>query len=249
MRQRVTAVAAVVAFAMALAVAVYVYRGNDQVAGAGQTPGFRAAPLTRAPLGSAAAPVSGQTSDAAAAVSVVFLGDDYTAGAGASSDSDAWARRVAKRLGVQATLIGASGAGYAKRGADGDSYQSLVGQVVAARPDVVVVSGGRNDVTDNLSTLRDDARTVFSTLHDQVPDAALLALAPWWGDSPHPSKLAPVDGAVRSGVEAARGTYLDIADPLAGHPEWMADEADPNDRGHLAIADAVTQPIAERIRR
>jgi lysophospholipase L1-like esterase len=40
------------------------------------------------------------------------------------------------------------------------------------------------------------------------------------------------------------GTYLDIPDPIHGHPGFMADAADPNDRGYAAIAAALEPQLA-----
>jgi lysophospholipase L1-like esterase len=143
---------------------------------------------------------------------------------------------VAKALGVHEMRFYLDNAGYAKGSADGQTYSDLVSEVVAAHPQIVVVSGGRNDRADNVDTLTADAASLFSQLHSGLPDAELVAVAPWWGDSPHPAVLTAVDQAVEAGVTGAGGVYLDIPDPLYDHPNWMADDADPNDLGYAAIA-------------
>ena len=60
-----------------------------------------------------------------------------------------------------------------------------------------------------------------------------------WGDSDKPPEVVAVGQAVKSAVTAAGGKYLDIADPLHGHPGFMADAGDPDDDGYAAIAAAL----------
>jgi acyl-CoA thioesterase-1 len=170
-------------------------------------------------------------------LSVAFLGDDYTAGRGASAAGKGFVPRIGDRLHVTAHAFGTPGAGYAKRaGHPARNYLDLVPEVVAAHPDVVVVSGGRNDVADPPSTFRTATRDLFAILHTELPDAVLVAVAPWWGDSPHPRRLRVLDAPIRDAVQAAGGHYLDLPDPLVGHPNWMADDADPDDAGYAALA-------------
>jgi acyl-CoA thioesterase-1 len=231
----------------------YVIVHKDPVQGAGDTPGYSApasSPVTTTPAtASSSTRSSSRSATAPAAARVVFLGDDYTLGVGASSPSNSWTTLVADTLHLAPTIVGESGAGYAKHSARGKTYASLVDKVVGAKPDLIVVSGGRNDVSDDPDTLRTAAKALFAELHSKLPEATLLAIAPWWGDSPHPNSLDPVDGAVRSGVQAAGGTYLEPGDPLAGHPSFMADDAHPNDKGYRAIADTDGAAIAARLPR
>ena len=241
--QRVWKSVLLVLTVVVVAAAAYVIKQRDPVPQAGQSPGFAAAapsdpPATRVTSGAAAPPAK-----------VVFLGDDYTAGIGASSPARGWAAAVMRALPVDGTVVAEPGAGYAKRGVRGGSYADLVNEVVAAHPQVVVVSGGRNDVGDDPATLRAQIRALFAQLKAKLPTARLLAVAPWWGDSPHPPKLAKVDAAVRAGVEAAGGTYLDTPDPLVNHPAWMADAADPNNRGYAAIAQVMTGALRSQLPR
>jgi lysophospholipase L1-like esterase len=220
-------------------------RQHSDIPSAGQAPGFSepVSPSSTSRQSTTTAP----TTAAPATVRLAFLGDDYTAGSGASSRNAGWTARVSAALDVTATTVSADGAGYATAGAGGKSYQDLVDEVAAAKPQIVVVSGGRNDVTQTPAQVRIAAQKVFANLHTLLPDAKLVAIAPWWGDSPHPRKLTKVDTAVQTAVEAVHGVYLDIADALRGHPTWMADLADPNDRGYRAIATSVTGPLQAQL--
>lgn len=241
-----TALLLISAGVVAIAV-VYVVRQHDDVPRAGQAPGYSqpAAPSSTSRRSTTTAP----TTATPAPIRLAFLGDDYTAGSGASSPSDGWTARVSAALDVTATTVAADGAGYATAGAGGRTYQDLVDEVAAANPQIVVVSGGRNDVIQSPAQVRVAAQQVFANLHTLLPDAKLVAIAPWWGDSPHPAKLTKVNTAVQAGVEAVHGVYLDIPDALRGHPNWMADLADPNDRGYRAIAASVTGPLQAQLPR
>jgi lysophospholipase L1-like esterase len=237
----------------------YVLVHNDKVPQAGQTPGFSApAPKpsgsgglsgSSGPSGSTSKSGSGSasTSTDPSSVHITFLGDNWTTGAGVGHDAaKAFPALVTAALKVKDSVVAEDGSGYAKRGPGGDSYNDLVTKVVDSKPDIVVVSGGRNDVSDDVNTLKDAAKQLFSSLKSKLPDAQLVAVAPFWGDSTHPSDLGKVDDAVQAGVEAAGGTYLDIPDPLKDHKDWMSDDANPGEKGCHAIADAL-QPELKKL--
>ena len=179
---------------------------------------------------------------------VAFLGDDYAAGAGASAPAKRFSTILATQLGFTEANFGVNRTGYARvSDAGGDDYDTRVAQVVAAKPTVVIVSGGRNDVIADDATVAAHARQLFADLHSRLPQATIIAIAPWWGDSKPRAALATVAADVKSAVEAAGGTYLDLPDPLFGHPDWMADDADPNDQGYAAIASSLQPAIAAQL--
>lgn len=174
---------------------------------------------------------------------IAFLGDDWTRGTGASANSKRFTTLLCEQLGARELNYGVDGTGYAKRGPDGGQYARRVTQLVADHPDVVVVSGGRNDSTDNPATARDEVAELFATLRAKLPDAVLVAVAPFWGDSDQPPEMVALGAAIEDGVTAAGGTYLDLEDPIHGHPGFMADLADPNDDGYAAIAAALAPEL------
>ena len=247
--RRVLNVILVVATVGVIAAAVYVVRQSNVVPGAGTVPSSSftqsAAPSSAATSTRATAATT-SASGAKAARRTAFIGDDYTAGAGASSSTRSWASVLTGQFGLVGKRFSVSGGGYAKPGDRGGTYASLVPGVVAFKPDLVIVSGGRNDAGDDRQTLQDRTRQLFAELRAKLPKAKLVAIKPWWGDSPHPADLATVDDAVRAGVTAAKGTYLAIADPLFGHANWMADGANPNDAGYRQIAASVATELRKR---
>jgi lysophospholipase L1-like esterase len=244
------AVLAVVVFGAA----IYVIANNKAPARHGDTPGSAAAQQT--PIGSRSATISNSASHhphpthSAAGGSTVtgipgtslviaFLGDDWTTGLGATSKAKRFSTLVCDQLQAPERNFGVNGAGYAKAGTSGHDYRDQVSKIVAADPTVVVVSGGRNDYSDDAATTAAAAHALFAMLHEQLPHAVLVAIAPFWGDSDLPREMDTLSTAVKKAVTDAGGTYLDIPDPIHGHPSYMADAADPNDKGYAAIAAAL----------
>ena len=237
---------------------VYVLGHNTKVPQAGQTPGYSAPPASTstsavaepssapastsstAPAGSSSSTSTQVATSSSAAntqsVLIAFVGDEYTHGVGGSGGAKTFPSLVAAALHVQYKSYYVDDAGYAKSDSNGHSYADLVDMVIAAHPDIVVVTGGRNDRPDDPTTLASKAKQLFADLRAGLPSAKIIGVAPWWGDSAQPPVLAQIATAVQNGVTAAGGTYFDITDPLFGHPSYMADDADPDDAGYAAIA-------------
>ena len=176
---------------------------------------------------------------------IAFLGDDWTTGSGASSKSKRFSTLLAKQLGLTERNFGADGTGYAKATATDGTYDSRVADVVKAKPQRR--RGVRRAQRRRRLPARPPSATstrLFSTLHDKLPDAVVIAVEPFWGDSDKPAELGPVASAVKSEVTADGGHYLAIDDPIHNHPSFMADASDPNDKGNAAIADGSGRPGA-----
>ena len=229
----------------------YVIHNNHAPKSAAAAPG-RVHPLPTFTSTAGSAPATGSpslgiegtsASQPAAQPVIAFLGDDWTAGTGASGKAQRFTTMVCTQIGAVEKNFGVNGTGYAKSSGDGGPYESRVAAIVAADPQMVVVSGGRNDNVDSPATAAAHARALFTTLHTELPDALLVAVAPFWGDSDLPPSMVSLANAVKRGVTAAGGTYLDVPDPIHGHPSFMADLADPNDQGYAAIAAALTPQL------
>ena len=233
--------------------AVYVVTNNKAPATHGRASGSIAAqqtPITSPPVTTSSAPSLGtdptsavSTGTTTASPVIAFLGDDWTTGAGASTKSMRFTTLLCAQLHAVERNFGADGTGYAKSSATGGAYSSRVNAIVAANPQVIVVSGGRNDQSDDAATAADAAKALFKKLHEKLPDAVLVAVAPFWGDSDLPPEMVALSAAINKGVTAAGGSYLDVPDPIHGHPGFMADDADPNDKGYAAIAAALEPQI------
>lgn len=234
--------------------AVYVVRDTHSSKSAAASPPTQpTSPPTHSPSisiidngpgnGSPSFGIEGTSASLAAGSVIAFLGDDWTAGTGATGEAARFTTMVCAQLGAQEENFGVDGTGYAKSSTDGGPFESRIDAVVAAHPQVVIVSGGRNDYVDAPATAAEHARDVFATLHTELPDAVLIAVKPFWGDSDLPPAMVALAAAVKQGVTAAGGTYLDLPDPIHGHPSFMADLADPNNQGYAAIAAALVPQL------
>lgn len=173
----------------------------------------------------------------------LFIGDSYSAGKGSSDPAYRWTTLVSLKMGWVENNLALGGTGYvATSGMDGcgleycAAYDEVIAQNVQAKPDVVVISGGRND-GDRL-----DEGSVEKTILDatqQWPDARILVTSPLWDDDEAPRWFDESLSAVRDAVAATQVSHLDLGQPLFDRSDYIiSDGVHPSDAGHAAIAEA-----------
>ncbi|HET6915319.1 MAG TPA: SGNH/GDSL hydrolase family protein [Acidimicrobiales bacterium] len=186
-------------------------------------------------------------SEAAARPQIVaFLGDSYVAGTGASSTATRFTTVLSKMEHWKEVNLGCGGSGYVNPGPYCKKpYPQRIDEVVKAAPTTVVVFGGRNDLpVATASEVQAAAESTFSQLHQALPQARILIVSPVWDDDPEPAGFPAIQQAVKTAASDTGVTYLDIGEPLRGHPGWViSDGAHPNDAGHKAIADAIAAAL------
>jgi lysophospholipase L1-like esterase len=204
------------------------------------------------PVASVSAPVSAPASSGApspvASVSVApalpvvaFLGDDYTAGAGATSPATRWSSLVAEQYGWDEQNFGVAGTGYANGGtAGGTPYTARVAALAAKAPVIVIVAGGRFDIesANGPTTIKTGVTATFKALRAALPKAVIIAESPVWPLTKPPATLALVAADVKAAVTAVGGQYLDIGEPLFGLTADFGPHSLPNDAGYAALAKA-----------
>jgi lysophospholipase L1-like esterase len=176
----------------------------------------------------------------------VFLGDSYASGTGASTQSKRWANLVSLKQGWVEKNLSNNTTSYSTAGEPGGtSYRAQLNAVVATGAQIVVVSGGRNDVGVAAEQFRADVRATFAGIHARLPKARIIVVSPTWGNDPAPASLTDLISIVKAEAVRAGATYLDIGEPLFGHSSMVAvDGWHPNDAGHAAIAAAVEKALA-----
>ncbi|MGW4928016.1 SGNH/GDSL hydrolase family protein [Agromyces sp. NPDC004153] len=191
-------------------------------------------PVTSAP-GQAAAPSPGQ-------VVVAFYGDSYTRGTGASSPERRWSTIVAQERGWWEFNPSVDGLGYVNNreligGTD------LVDQIVEHEPapDVVIVTMGLNDnfsMPARADEIEDAIDADLRRFRDELPDARLVVVEPFWYTDERPDSVEQVIGWVEAAAAVVEAEYIAGASRwLEGHPEWIAaDGIHPNDEGYAELA-------------
>ncbi|WP_416394872.1 MULTISPECIES: SGNH/GDSL hydrolase family protein [unclassified Curtobacterium] len=185
--------------------------------------------------------------DDAAGTGVVVIGDSITGGHGLTT-AEAWPALVADRQGWSLTNLSCDGAGVAAIGDDDDcasAYATLVKRAVDLRPEVVVLQASSNDLGLDTAEVRSATDRVVEDVHRRLPHARLIGLSAIWDQDAPPTQLASISAALRHALARDGGTYVDIGEPLRGHPTWMqSDDVHPTARGQQAIAAAVTAAFA-----
>lgn len=233
-RARVLSLAALSAGALALAAGCAAHPVS-----APASPSFSAAPP----------PASGSASPAPASPAttrVVALGDSVMSGYGLAPD-EAWPLLLADRAHVHLTNLACPGMGFVVAGECGTSYEGLVPAVAALQPQLLVVESSSNDFWEDPDEIRDDTDSTIAQLHDAAPDALIVGLSTIWNDDPDvPDDTAVTSEALRDAVDAVGGTFLDVGQPLVGHPEWMQeDDVHPTARGQRAIEQTVMTTLRD----
>ncbi|WP_430868306.1 SGNH/GDSL hydrolase family protein [Demequina aurantiaca] len=209
-----------------------------------------AATLVAAGCAGQPAPVAEPATASADAPVVLFLGDSYTEGTGLATEDlqSRWSTVLADRRGWQEVNAGCNGSGYTRPGATcGNTYAERLPSLDASDPDIVIVSGGVNDLGATPETIDSQVSQTFTELRDTFPGAQLYAVnGIYYTGNETPPLLDYLNESVSSAVTRVEGTYLNIGDPLLGHPELMArDGLHPNPAGHLLIADLTQSALQQ----
>lgn len=204
--------------------------------------------LERAGASLSAAPAGAVTAGGASTddgSTVAFIGDAYTLAP--SADDPAWTSVAADELGWRPVEVG-PGAGYdtSLTGAEasdycGESscpaYRDLVDEVTGETPDIVVISGGRNDGRKGIGGA---AEELFSTLKEDLPDARIVVLSPFYDDDPAPSWLDKQSAALEKAAGEVGVEFVDVGQPLEGKADLVGEDGKtPNAAGQQAIGKAV----------
>ena len=186
-------------------------------------------------------------------LTVAFIGDSYTAGSGVKP-SEAWPALLGATRGWKVVNVARGGTGYLKSFTTGGqvacgndvcpNYLGMVPDAAAASPDVVIVSGGRNDGTKLTADLQQNITATYSAIRKGLPAAKIIGLSPILAADDTPSSFPEFKPAVKAAVEAVGGTYVDLGSVFGGHPELIGpDGVHPNGAGQKMLADAVAKHL------
>jgi lysophospholipase L1-like esterase len=170
---------------------------------------------------------------------VAFYGDSYTLGTGASSPEHRWSTLLSVDRGWTEVNPSVNGLGFVNHRAD--VSVDLVDQVIAARPDIVIVTLGLNDnfsMPARADSIRSAITTDFTRISEALPVARVIVVEPFWYTDDRPGSVQQIIDWVSAGATAIDADYIPGASHwLDGHPEWKAgDGLHPNDAGYQVLA-------------
>ncbi len=181
----------------------------------------------------------------------VFLGDSYCAGAGASSQTKRWTTIAAKSLhweefnlclGANEYFFPTSDTGEKVCGAATCvDYAAQISDAVATKPNVVIISGGRDSlglVATNGDEFKAQICTLFSSVRKSLPKAEIVAIAPFWDATAVPNDLILMNNWIYGCATQYGAKYIAKSfNWLSSKAAISSDKVHPNDVGHQIIAD------------
>lgn len=178
---------------------------------------------------------------------VAFYGDSYTRGTGASSPEKRWSTIICARRGWTEVNPSTDGLGFVNN-RDLQDVDEL-DTVIAADPDIVIVTMGLNDnfsMPDRADDIEAAISSDFERLSAKLPDARIVVVEPFWYSDDRPDSVQTINDWVEVAAESIGADHIpDASHWIEGHPEWMAsDGLHPNDDGYAAMAEKMDAALA-----
>ncbi|MDQ1121943.1 SGNH/GDSL hydrolase family protein [Microbacterium trichothecenolyticum] len=211
---------------------------------AAEPPTARPAPTFSEPELSASP--SPTTSSGPPPMRVVTIGDSLMSGFGLRPEQ-AWPALLGSRAHLAVTNLACAGGGFVVPGDCDVTFSGFVPAAVALQPQLIVIESSSNDFWEDDDEIRMDTADAVKALHEALPDTHIVGLSTIWNDDPDvPDDTAVTSDALRDAVEAVDGTFIDIGQPLAHHPDWMQDDdIHPTPRGQRAIEQTVMSALQD----
>lgn len=167
----------------------------------------------------------------------LFVGDSYTAGAADVPRSDAFASLTCDSMSWLCLFDAQGGTGYAAEGHENLPTNTAFGQRLSRskaefRPDIVIVSGGRNDRGDPRAAAA--ASVYLRSVRQAFPGARLVVLSPFWVHSNPPAWMRTLRISVKSAATSAGAVWVDT-DGWLRPADISGDGVHPTAAGHGAL--------------
>lgn len=188
----------------------------------------------------------------------LWFGDSFVEGAGASTKSKGFSYRVSQHYGLFHKNLAQGASGYIgnreeaiKRCGKEDCLTLIkaLEKKKMLRADVIFIQAGLNDYAltpENSKSVED----FYTKLRITYPSSIVITLSPTKA-FPEDDLQKKIQLLAKKYVTSIGGFYVDLGEPLVGHPEWLsADNFHPNDLGYEVLANLAiekTTPILEKI--
>ncbi|ARC58127.1 hypothetical protein AS850_13670 [Frondihabitans sp. 762G35] len=183
-----------------------------------------------------------------APLTAVAIGDSIMDGHGLT-EAQSWPSVLADEQGWDLTDLASDGTGYVQVGAEDDTFQAQAEKAVSLDPDIVIVAGSSNDLGEDTAAVQKAESTLVRTISTKLPNARIVAVNTFWGDTAPPAQLADFDAVVEQAVSGSSGTYLDVGQPLAGRPDLMqSDDVHPTAEGQRLLAASIGDRLPDDLK-
>jgi lysophospholipase L1-like esterase len=177
----------------------------------------------------------------------LFIGDSYTEGTGLTGEDlrARWTTVVSGQLGWKEVNAGCAGSGYVRRGLlCNNTFAERIPTVAFTEPDIVVMTGGINDIG---STPAEGAAAAVATLEALVaafPDAHVIVIGGIAYADSTPETVTAINQALSASAGELGVTYIDIGEPLLDDPTLLGiDGLHPTVDGHAEVARRVLEAL------
>lgn len=181
-------------------------------------------------------------------INVAVIGDSIAHGSGASDINLGWVGRLGRSQAWNVTSFARGGTGYvstverleaAQESCRRDrcpNFRQMIEEVKAVDPALIIVSGGRNDMTVPASHETRAITEFFQALRATFPQTRIVATNVLLDSSTPPPVVGEMSTAIKNAVVAVGGQYFNIGQPLEGRDYMISqDGIHPNDQGHDLI--------------
>ncbi|MDF2994263.1 MAG: lysophospholipase [Microbacterium sp.] len=191
-------------------------------------------------------PAPAPSSSAPPRLRVVTVGDSLMSGAGLDL-GEAWPDLMASRSHLALTNLACGGMGFVVEGECGTAYAGFAPAVAALQPGLLIVESSSNDFWQDSDDIRSATAATVDELHEAAPTAQIVGLSTIWNDDPDvPDDTAVTSNALHDAIDEVGGTYIDVGQPLVGHPEWLQDDdVHPTARGQKAIEQTIVSALQD----
>jgi lysophospholipase L1-like esterase len=181
-------------------------------------------------------------------LSLFVLGDSIAGGSSQGGNGpNGWPSLVAKELGLTLRLDAKGGTGYTTGGSQkgGRPYTRRVNDAIAAKPDLVVVEGSRNDAGPTKTQAA--AADTLRRLRAGLPHARILVVGPIYS-YPQPIGSHPIDEAVAAAARKLSMPYLSAVRrgwfTGSAHRFIGSDGVHPTNAGHAYLAKRISPELS-----
>lgn len=174
---------------------------------------------------------------------VMFVGDSWSAGTGASVHTNGYAYKLGEAMGWEVDVQAVGATGYLNPGTSGknETYENRVQSLPDGSPDLIIVQGSVNDQNKPTFGMEEAVLAVIIELRVKYPHAQLVIFGPTPSTVPYNQNLVVMDKILQNVAKVSRTNYIS---PIQG--QWLiADNYDelmnhqnrhPNNAGHAYLA-------------